>query len=101
MYAAMACEGALNPVVTVCIPAARVVAMQCFGRLASADELRSISALLAKSVPGIGAMKIAVAPASMGIGLGTAGTAAGATAGTVAIAGGGSAGGSDARSPSQ
>ena len=46
-------------------------------------------------------MKIAVAPAFMGIGLGTAGVAAGATAGTVAIAGGGSAGGSDARSPSQ
>ncbi len=101
MYAATACEGALNPVVTVCIPAARVVAMQCFGRLASTDELGSISALLAKSVPGIGAMKIAVAPAFMGMGLGTAGAAAGATAGTVAIAGGGSAGGSDARSPSQ
>ena len=39
MYAAMVCEGALNPVITVCIPAARVVAMQCFGRLASADGL--------------------------------------------------------------
>ncbi len=86
-YAAMACEGALNPVVTVCIPAARIVAMQCFGRLASTEALGSVSASLAKSVPGIGSMKIAIAPAIMGVGLGTAGAVAG---GTVAIARGSS-----------
>lgn len=88
MYAAMACEGAFNPVVTVCIPAARVVEMQCFGGLVSAGEQGSVSALLAKSIPGMGAMNVAVAPAFMGVGLGTAGAVAGGTVGTIAIAGG-------------
>jgi hypothetical protein len=99
MYAAMACEGAFNPVVTVCIPAARVVEMQCFGGLVSADELESVSALLAKSVPGMGTLNIAAAPAFMGAGLGTAGVIAGGTVGAIAIADGGSSS-SSARSAS-
>ena len=101
MCAAMACEGAFNPVVTVCIPSSRLVFMQGFGRFASAAELGTVSSALAKSVSVVGSMKIAVAPAFMGMGLGTIGTIAGATAGTIAVAGGGGGGGSGSRSPSQ
>ena len=102
LCAATACEGALNPVATVCIPAARTVALQSAGKLATAKRVGTISSVLVKSIPGIGGMKIAVAPAFMGVGLGTAGAVAGGVAGgTVAIAGGGGGGGGDdARSPS-
>ena len=101
MCAAMACEGAFNPVVTVCIPSSRLVFMQGFGGFASVAELGTVSSTLAKSVSVVGSMKIAVAPAFMGMGLGTIGTIAGATAGTIAVAGGGGGGGSGSRSPSQ
>ncbi|MFC1738350.1 hypothetical protein ACFL1G_04780 [Planctomycetota bacterium] len=96
--AAMACEGALNPVITVCIPATRLATLQGLGTVASAAELGTVSSSLAKSISAVGSMKIAVAPAVMGTGLGTAGVVAGATVGTVAIAGGGS-GSSSSRSP--
>jgi hypothetical protein len=100
MCAAMACEGAFNPVVIVCIPSSRLVFMQSFGGFASAAEMGTVSSTLAKSVSAVGSMKIAVAPAFMGMGLGTVGAIAGGTAGTIAIAGGGG-GGSGSRSPSQ
>jgi len=102
MCAAMACEGAFNPVVTVCIPSSRLVFMQSFGRFASVAELGTVSSTLAKSVSVVGSMKIAVAPAFMGMGLGTVGAIAG-VAGTIAVAGGGGGGGggSGSRSPSQ
>lgn len=100
MCAAMACEGAFNPVVIVCIPSSRLVFMQSFGGFASAAEMGTVSSTLAKSVSAVGSMKIAVAPAFMGMGLGTVGAIAGGAAGTIAIAGGGG-GGSGSRSPSQ
>lgn len=101
MSAAMACEGAFNPVVTVCISSSRLVFMQGFGRFASVAELGTVSSTLTKSVSAIGSMKIAVAPAFMGMGLGTIGAIAGGTAGAIAVAGGGGGGGSGSRSPSQ
>jgi hypothetical protein len=100
MCAAMACEGAFNPVVIVCIPSSRLVFMQSFGGFASAAEMGTVSSTLAKSVSAVGSMKIAVAPAFMGMGLGTIGAIAGGTAGAIAVAGGGG-GGSGSRSPSQ
>lgn len=102
MCAAMACEGVFNPVVTVCIPSSRLVFMQGFGRFASAAELGTVSSTLAKSVSAVGSMKIAVAPAFMGMGLGTVGAIAGGTAGAIAVGGGGGGGGggSGSRSPS-
>jgi len=90
--AAMACEGALNPVVTVCIPSARIVAMQSLDEIYSIGTFttaETVAGSLGKSVPGIGTMKIAVAPAWTGMGLITAKTAtlaAGATAGGLVIA---------------
>lgn len=60
--AALGCEGASNPVATVCIPAARTIALQSSGRLAAAGQMATVSASLAKSIPAVGAMKIAVAP---------------------------------------
>ena len=45
--AATACEGGLNPVVTVCIPTARTIALQSLGRLGTASQLGTISGLLA------------------------------------------------------
>ncbi len=90
--AAMACEGALNPVVTICIPSARILAMQSLGEIHSIDTFataETVAGSLGKSVPGIGTMKIAVAPAWTGMGLITTKTAtlvAGATAGGLVIA---------------
>jgi hypothetical protein len=100
MYAALACEGASNPVAAVCVPAARVVALQGQGRLAAFAKAGTVGAALAKSVPAVASMKIAVAPAFMGVGLVPAGAAA--AGGTVAIASGTSGDSrSHVRSPSQ
>jgi len=86
--AAMACEGAPNPVVTVCIPAVRTVGAQSLGKIPSIGTFataETVAGSLGKSVTGIGTMKIAVAPVS-GLGLGTAATVAGlGTAGGLAI----------------
>jgi hypothetical protein len=88
--AAMACEGAPNPVITVCIPAAQTIGAQSLGLIPSIGSFATagtVAGSLGKSVIGIGTMKIAAAPAVMGMGLGTASTvAAGAAAGGVAIA---------------
>lgn len=101
--AAMACEGALNPVVTVCIPSARIVAMQSLGQISSIGAFATadtVAGSLGKGVTGIGTMKIAAAPAFLGTNLGTAGVIAGGAAGGVAIGGGFSSDGSKERSPS-
>jgi hypothetical protein len=95
LCAAMACEGASNPVVIVCMPAAHTLALQSAGKLITAGKIETISRLLVKNIPGVGGMKIAVAPAFMGMSLGTVGAITGGTVGgTVAIAGGGGGGGS-------
>ncbi len=100
---AMACEGAPNPVVTVCIPAARLVAMQSMGQISTVGALATtgtVATTLGQSVPGIAAMKIAIAPAFAGLGLGTASAVAASSAGGIAIAENNSNGGGRAnRSP--
>jgi len=99
--AALACEGAPNPVVTVCIPAGRLVAMQGLGHVAGSSSLGTVAMSLAKSIGPIGSMKIAMAPGVMGLSGMQAGAIAGGTAGGVAAGGGGGGGGSDGvRSPS-
>ena len=92
--AATACEGALNPVVTVCLPAARTVAMQSFGTLAGGGFATAGGTVgsLGTGVPAVGALNIAAAPAFLGVGVGTAAAIAGGAVGTVAIAGGGGGG---------
>lgn len=100
--AATSCEGAPNPVVTICLPAARTVALQSFGRIVSVRQMGSIGTALAKNVPAMSGMKIAMAPAWAGLGLGSAShvtALAGATAGGIAIAENNSNGGSSNRSP--
>lgn len=100
LCAAIACEGAPNPVSTIWVPAARTVALQSSGQLSSMGQVTSVSSMLTKSIPGMGSMKIAIAPAFMGVGAGTAGAIAAGGGAAVAIAGGGGGGGgSDARSP--
>jgi hypothetical protein len=98
--AATACEGALNPVATICLPAARTIALQSHGQLVSAGQVGSIGTILAKSIPAMGSMKLAFAPPFMGLGLGTEIAIAGASVGTVAIAGGFDSDGHEYRSPS-
>ncbi len=95
--AATACEGAINPVATVFVPTSQIVKRQGQGPPKTIDAI-SVSKTLARDIPGIASMKIAVAPAFMGVGLGTAAAVAG---GTVAIAAGSSSNSSSSRSPSQ
>jgi len=100
--AATSCEGAINPVVTICLPVARTMALQSFRSIVSARQMGSIGTVLAKSVPAMSGMKIAMAPAWAGLGLGTAShvtALAGATAGGIVIAENNSNGGSSSRSP--
>ena len=76
---AMACEGAPNPVVTVCIPAAQTIGMQRTGMIPSMVGMggaTTVAGTLSQTVPGIG--KIAVAPALAGMGYGTAAAVGGA-----------------------
>jgi len=96
--AATACEGAINPVITICAASSQMIGLQSAGAITSTGATITASKLLVQSVPGMGAMKIAAAPL-MGLGMGTTGAIAGGTAGGVAVAGGGG-GGSDARSAS-
>lgn len=97
--AATACEGALNPVITICAASSQLIGLQSVGAITTTGAALTVSRVLVQTVPGIGAMKIAVAPL-MGVGLGTTGAIAGGTVGGVAVAGGGGGGGSEARSPS-
>jgi hypothetical protein len=98
---ALACEGAPNPVVTVCMPAARLVAMQSLGQISTVGALGTtgtVAAALGQSVPGIATMKIAMAPAFAGLGLGTTAAVGGAAAaGGIAISN--NSGDSSSRSP--
>lgn len=98
--AALACEGAPNPVVSVCIPAGRMVAMQGLGHIAGSSQVGTVATNLAKNIGPIGSMKIAVAPGIMGLTPLQAGAIAGGTAGGVAAGGGGGGGSSAVRSPS-
>lgn len=100
LCAATACEGALNPVVMICMPVARTLALQSFGTLATVSGASAVSAALTSSVPAIGGMNLAGGTTIMGVGVGTAGAVAGGTAGgAVAAAGGGGGGGDGAASP--
>ncbi|MDO8303594.1 MAG: hypothetical protein Q7T18_10160, partial [Sedimentisphaerales bacterium] len=95
--AAIACEGALNPVATFYVPAARTVTMQGASALGATGNTITVGSLLAKNVAGIGAMKIAVAPTFMGLGSSGAillGGGAAVAGGAVAVGGGGGGGGS-------
>lgn len=104
MCAALACEGAPNPVITVCMPVTQIIRAQSLGLISSIGSFAkagTVAGSLGKSVVGISSMKIAAAPAVLGMGLGTASTvAAGAAAGGIAIAEENSDGHSTARSPS-
>ncbi len=100
MCAAMACEGAVNPVAAMYLPAAHAIAQHSLGTLPAVVPAGTIGSLLTQSVPGIAGMKIAVAPAFLGVGVGTAGAVAGGAVGTVAVAGGFDSDGHDDRSPS-
>lgn len=84
---AMACEGAANPVVIVCIPAAQTVAGQSLGRIPTLGKLataETVAGTVGKSVPGIGTMKIAARPEFFGLGLDTAAAVGGLGAGVAA-----------------
>ena len=100
MCAAMACEGAVNPVASMYLPAARAIAQHSLGTLPAVAPAATIGSLLTQSVPGIAGMKVAIAPAFLGVGMGTAGAVAGGAVGTVAVAGGFDSDGHDDRSPS-
>jgi hypothetical protein len=98
--ASTSCEGAVNPVVTISIPVAQTVSRQSLGALMSVGEVSTVSSMLAQSVPGVGGMKIAVAPAMVaGGGMGTTATIAGATTGGIAAGSGGGGGGGSVASP--
>jgi hypothetical protein len=97
--AAIACEGALNPVATLYIPAARTITMQGASTLGATGNTATVSGLLAKNLTGVGAMKIAVVPAFAAGGISGAtliGGGAAAAGGAVAVGGGGGGGGSAA-----
>lgn len=86
--AAVACEGALNPVTTVTIPQAKTVALQSSNSIASVQDVTPTSTILAKDVPAMKGMKISTGPAFAGNGLITVGNVtaiAGAVAGGIAI----------------
>ena len=98
--AAVACEGDLNPVIPVCIAAARTVELQSIGKSTTVGELGTVSGLLAKSVPGVG--KIAAGPTILGMPLATAGIVLGggtATAVAVGTSGSSESSRADVRSP--
>jgi len=101
--AAIACEGATNPVVTVSLPSSQTFAMQSFGSTgplgATASTGASISSSLGAGVPAMAGMNIVAAPAIMGLAPGTAALAGGGTAVGVAAAGGGGGGGGGTASP--
>jgi hypothetical protein len=98
--AATACEGAANPVALIYVPLGKVIAMQSAGMAPTAHAFGTVGHALATRVTGLTGVKIAVAPAAAGMGLGTAAAAGGAAAGGIAIAGSNDESHSD-RSPSE
>jgi hypothetical protein len=88
---AMACEGALNPVVIICIPAVQMVGLQSMGRIPSIGRFATadtVAGTLGRSVPGLRTMNIAMAPGILGNSLGTAAIIGSGATGGVAIGGG-------------
>lgn len=92
---AIACEGATNPVLMVCIPTVHTVSMQSIGLLGPGAQFASVGGSLATGVPAMGTMNFAAGPAFMGVGggFGTAAAVGGAAAGGGVAAGGGGGGG--------
>lgn len=94
---AIACEGASNPVLMVCIPTVHTISMQSLSAFGTQfASLGSVGNSLGAGVPAMGTMNFAAAPVFMGVGGGLGTTAAiigGATAGGVAAGGGGGGGG--------
>jgi len=85
------------------MPAARTVALQSANGIVSAGHVTTVSSILAKNVPALGGMKIAVAPVWAGYGIFTTThvtALTGATAGGLAITENNSNGGGRTRSPS-
>ena len=69
--AAVACEGSVNPVVTICLPAARMIGLQSVGQIPSIGAFAksdTVAGSLVDGIPGFGGMKIA--PSLFGIKLG-------------------------------
>lgn len=105
--AATACEGSLNPVITVCAASGKIIELQSKGKIKvfaeegiiAEEGAVVVSKELSAAVQGITSMKIAVAPQFMGIGMGAAGGIAGGTVGGIAVAGGGGSSGGDDRTP--
>ncbi|MCK4752103.1 MAG: hypothetical protein KAS75_01560 [Planctomycetes bacterium] len=91
VYAATACEGALNPVATVFVPAAQVMELQAKNELIVADAQLAQGDAATQNV----FQKI---EANWGWNIETIGVVAGATVGTIAVAGGFSSS-SSSRSP--
>ncbi|MBN1796052.1 MAG: hypothetical protein JW804_05210 [Sedimentisphaerales bacterium] len=91
--AALACEGASNPAVTICIPGGRMVAMQGLGHIASSTGQQTVAGLLARRIEAISSMKLAAPSGFMGMSYTTVGAIVGGTVGGVAAGGGGGGGG--------
>jgi len=89
--AATACEGALNPVVSICAATTQAMTLQSAGFISSGGAPMLVSKSLVQAVPGMGGMKIAMAP-FMGVGMGTAGAIGGGSAAGIAAGGGGGGG---------
>jgi hypothetical protein len=68
------------------MPIARTLELQSLGELASVKQKRTIGGILSESVPAMGGMKVAIAPAAAGFGLRTAAIIGGATGGGLLIA---------------
>ncbi len=95
----LACEGALNPVSSIYIPASRLVTLQGLGQIPSAAvPMGTVSTSLAQNVAALGSMKIATGPTILGMSPMTAGGVIGGGVGGGVAAGGG--GGSSSRSGS-
>lgn len=95
--ASTACEGAANPVSTIYMPAIRTISLQSSGSIVSVGAATTVGSSLGGTAA-LGGMKVAVAPAFAGAGLGTAGTVAAAGGTGIAVAA--SNNGSSHRSPS-
>jgi len=78
--AAVACEGAPNPVAMIYVPLTRTIAMQSRGVITPMPSFGTVGNALTTRVTGLGGVKVAVAPAGAGLGLGPAAVGGGAAA---------------------
>jgi hypothetical protein len=97
--AAIACEGALNPVTTIFVPTNRIFEMQLFGDSVLIEMAGPVSRMLGNNVIGMGSLRIAAPLTIPGLSPATAALVAGGGAAAVVGAGGGGGGDHD-RSPS-